>query len=496
MDTRPTTSTSPAPGTPDKPGPLFANGRAVQEIATSSDRSARPIRNATPAIVIADAATAYSFLANLSESNNPITALSWPARGTTRVHKPMDRKDTAPAPAAVLLVGEPSPHGGTRDANVALGSAYNTQARKQPGSADDGGSSRRSVWINGGGKDNDKTLTLTLQSNDKTIGLNTDSYNGVLDALEKRDIDVNYSDMLVGATELLVRCNRLQTEFENKCSRARWEGLQAVSKRADALRRRCEGWLDKRTRNAEQHATGVKKKTYTTVAYAALCDEFNHKRKVAEGLCTGGSLEDAARVYKTALGLLQAPKIDVNSLDDEDRDLLARLRSDSEEAVDAIKKQRDAAKENARKAKKATNRAARGVASPSSPEPAAPSSPEPAAPPPPAPPSSPTSEPQDWVAMAAEVEVAMREAAEEKLAINMAADLAEAMARSLLDDKGSEPEIPEAKQCVICLDDVKSHACVPCGHLCMCANCAADERKNRTCPLCRKAVREMMRVFD
>ena len=78
MDTRPTTSTSPAPGTPDKPGPLFANGRAVQEIATSSDRSARPIRNATPAIVIADAATAYSFLANLSDSNNPVTAVITP----------------------------------------------------------------------------------------------------------------------------------------------------------------------------------------------------------------------------------------------------------------------------------------------------------------------------------------------------------------------------------------------------------------------------------
>lgn len=51
--------------------------------------------------------------------------------------------------------------------------------------------------------------------------------------------------------------------------------------------------------------------------------------------------------------------------------------------------------------------------------------------------------------------------------------------------------------CAICLDQRKSMALVPCGHVCLCDGCAevVMNRPRRTCPLCTQAVESRMRVY-
>ena len=53
------------------------------------------------------------------------------------------------------------------------------------------------------------------------------------------------------------------------------------------------------------------------------------------------------------------------------------------------------------------------------------------------------------------------------------------------------------EECVVCLDVPRSHAMVPCGHLCVCENCAEEIRGFRSpaCPLCRKEAANVIRVF-
>ena len=43
-------------------------------------------------------------------------------------------------------------------------------------------------------------------------------------------------------------------------------------------------------------------------------------------------------------------------------------------------------------------------------------------------------------------------------------------------------------ECVVCLEEAKTHACIPCGHQCVCGTCAAMIVPNTPtglCPLCR-----------
>ena len=53
------------------------------------------------------------------------------------------------------------------------------------------------------------------------------------------------------------------------------------------------------------------------------------------------------------------------------------------------------------------------------------------------------------------------------------------------------------EECVVCLDVPRSHAMVPCGHLCVCENCAEEIRGFRSpaCLLCRKEAANVIRVF-
>lgn len=47
--------------------------------------------------------------------------------------------------------------------------------------------------------------------------------------------------------------------------------------------------------------------------------------------------------------------------------------------------------------------------------------------------------------------------------------------------------------CVICIDAAKTHICVPCGHKCLCADCAhpSDVEPLKQCPMCRADIVEM-----
>ena len=47
----------------------------------------------------------------------------------------------------------------------------------------------------------------------------------------------------------------------------------------------------------------------------------------------------------------------------------------------------------------------------------------------------------------------------------------------------------DTRECVVCLDDEQSHACIPCGHLCLCSGCAEnlhEAGKAGRCPICQR----------
>ena len=61
------------------------------------------------------------------------------------------------------------------------------------------------------------------------------------------------------------------------------------------------------------------------------------------------------------------------------------------------------------------------------------------------------------------------------------------------------PPPPPPAECVVCLDAPATHACVPCGHKCLCKGCGERERAAAAqprCPLCREPTRDLLRVFE
>jgi hypothetical protein len=50
----------------------------------------------------------------------------------------------------------------------------------------------------------------------------------------------------------------------------------------------------------------------------------------------------------------------------------------------------------------------------------------------------------------------------------------------------------DEKLCVVCLDENKSHLCVPCGHLCLCLRCGGSLK---VCPLCRTRIDRVVKVY-
>jgi hypothetical protein len=66
--------------------------------------------------------------------------------------------------------------------------------------------------------------------------------------------------------------------------------------------------------------------------------------------------------------------------------------------------------------------------------------------------------------------------------------------------KPVQPEpnsVPHDETCVVCMDEKKTHAAVPCGHLLVCTNCADQLliHNNNDCPTCRTPVQQYMKIF-
>ena len=58
---------------------------------------------------------------------------------------------------------------------------------------------------------------------------------------------------------------------------------------------------------------------------------------------------------------------------------------------------------------------------------------------------------------------------------------------------GGDLRSTDADRCCICFTNRKTHAIQPCGHLCLCPTCAGGTW--RKCPLCRKNVVEVQRIY-
>jgi hypothetical protein len=59
------------------------------------------------------------------------------------------------------------------------------------------------------------------------------------------------------------------------------------------------------------------------------------------------------------------------------------------------------------------------------------------------------------------------------------------------------PQVEQEALCVVCMDERKQHAMVPCMHMCLCEACAQRLLDVRTphCPVCRTPVERSTRVF-
>merc|ERR1712107_551472 len=54
----------------------------------------------------------------------------------------------------------------------------------------------------------------------------------------------------------------------------------------------------------------------------------------------------------------------------------------------------------------------------------------------------------------------------------------------------------EFGECCVCMDRGKSHALVPCGHLCACAECAVQlVKKKLPCPVCRGSIERSVQIY-
>jgi len=69
--------------------------------------------------------------------------------------------------------------------------------------------------------------------------------------------------------------------------------------------------------------------------------------------------------------------------------------------------------------------------------------------------------------------------------------LGHSLGQAVADDLGPADE---DIHCVICLQKESTHVLVPCGHLCLCADCAPNIAPG-TCPLCRETCAMAVRVY-
>lgn len=58
-----------------------------------------------------------------------------------------------------------------------------------------------------------------------------------------------------------------------------------------------------------------------------------------------------------------------------------------------------------------------------------------------------------------------------------------------------DPEQPSDSECVICMEGVKTHIVIPCGHLCLCESCSKKLNTGK-CPVCNIAYNTIVKVYN
>ena len=56
--------------------------------------------------------------------------------------------------------------------------------------------------------------------------------------------------------------------------------------------------------------------------------------------------------------------------------------------------------------------------------------------------------------------------------------------------------IPEDKLCIICQDNPKTQACIPCGHKLFCKSCESNYQTLKVCSVCRAPIKQIIQIYD
>lgn len=66
-------------------------------------------------------------------------------------------------------------------------------------------------------------------------------------------------------------------------------------------------------------------------------------------------------------------------------------------------------------------------------------------------------------------------------------------------DEADETDLPEWQRCVVCLVRNREVIVLPCGHVCLCADCMVlinqQSERQRNCPMCRHRIEQIARAF-
>jgi len=57
----------------------------------------------------------------------------------------------------------------------------------------------------------------------------------------------------------------------------------------------------------------------------------------------------------------------------------------------------------------------------------------------------------------------------------------------------TEKEVDDQRSCIICLENERCVALIPCGHLCLCRECSGTQKK---CPICRTPIQDLLRTYS
>ena len=64
-------------------------------------------------------------------------------------------------------------------------------------------------------------------------------------------------------------------------------------------------------------------------------------------------------------------------------------------------------------------------------------------------------------------------------------------------EQGADSRDADSHLCCICYFQAKTHALIPCGHMCLCESCAAMLPPSFSrCPMCRKEIQQVVRIFS